>query len=124
MKKRLKLTIATAVAVLALTPAAFYPKEASASTVAPTGFYTVDSYTTPIQFRNFGLTKKQELLAKEDLALVVNGLVYFAKDALGKSDAELSKIAITEADFEAIYGELTESGYTQASYDFKVLSIE
>lgn len=119
MKKGLKLAFTAAIAMSALTPAAVFAIDTPA-----TGFYTADSFTSPLQYKNLTLSEKQKLLAREDLTFVVNNLVYFAKEAIGKSDAELSKIAITVAEFQGEYGELTNSGYGEIATDFAVESIE
>lgn len=92
--------------------------------VAKTGFYTLDSFTTPAQYKNFSTPDKRNLLAKKDLVFLVGDEVYFAKDALGKSDAQLTKIAQTVGSFEKQYGELTNSGYGTISESFEVIGIE
>lgn len=111
-------------AMSALTPVAVFADETETPAAAATGFYTANSFITPVQFKALTLEEQRALLSKEDLVLVVSGSVYFAKDALGKSDAELEEIVLTEAEFEATYGELSGSGYeTSPVAELKVESV-
>ena len=110
MKKGFKLSIASVMAVSALTPVAAFADTTPAAAAA-NGFYTTDSFTTPTQFKNLSAAERQDLLKRADLVLVVSGEVYFGKEALGKTDAQLEEIKMTEAAFEEEYGELTTSGY-------------
>lgn len=122
MKKGFKLTIASAMAVSALTPAAVALADEKTE-VAATGFYTTDSFFNPEQFKDLSQSEQQELLANEELILVISGTVYFAKDAIGKSDAELEKLVITQEQFEEQYGKIGPSGYELEAEKLTVESV-
>lgn len=123
MKKGLKLTVASVMAMSAVTPVAVLANEAPAGPAAA-GFYTADGYYSPVQFKNLTKEEKQALLARADLVLVLDEKVYFGKDSIGKSDAELATLAIPVAQFEAENGKLTEGGYGEAPVaELKVESV-
>lgn len=88
-----------------------------------TGFYTTNSFTSPLQYKMLSLDNKRLLIAKKDLVFLVGNEVYFAKDALGKSDAQLEKFAKTVSEFEKEYGQLTNSGYDAVNKEFEVTDI-
>ncbi|PIC64007.1 hypothetical protein CSV79_08795 [Sporosarcina sp. P13] len=108
MKKGLKLSIASAMAVSALAPVAAFAAEDNA---AKDGFYTKDAYISPADYAALSQADKTALLTNEDTVIVQAGLVYYAKDSVGKTSADLEKIAITQEKFEAENGELNKDGY-------------
>lgn len=123
MRKSLKLIIALVIATAIVLPTTFSSN--GVVLAASTGFYTENSYYSPVQFKGISKIQQGELLKRADLVLVVGGNVYFAKNAIGKSDAQLAMIAISVTNFQNQYGELSPSGYSDAKVsDFYVQSID
>ncbi|MCG7337383.1 Ig-like domain-containing protein [Sporosarcina sp. ACRSM] len=121
MKKTIKVSAATAIALSALTPVAAFAAESAADT----GFYTANSYTTGADFRALSTAEKRAILTNPETVLVIGGKVYFAADAItAATNAELAEVAMTEAAFEAQYGELTKNGYDNPEAPVGDLKVE
>ncbi|PIC64008.1 hypothetical protein CSV79_08800 [Sporosarcina sp. P13] len=121
MNKFVKLTVASALAVIALTPAMAKANETKA---APNGFYTKDSFTSTVQYDALSLDKKRALLAAPDVVYHADNKVYFAKEAFGKSNKQLATLAKSLDVFEKEHGQLTEKGYGSDDEEFGVVGIE
>lgn len=109
MKKGLKISTATLLAVSALTPVAAFAAE---STVAD-GIYTNHGagYYTAAQFSKLSATDKKAIFADSKAALVAGGTAYnLLKDVALKSDAQIDAVTTTVEQYEAAQGVKLDSG--------------
>lgn len=105
MKKALKITLGTALAVSALTPVAAFAAEEVAPTVAKDGFYniTTGAFYTSDAFKALSKDERKAVIKDADFYLVFKGTVYSGLDIALKTSEELATAGTPEVDFEATH---------------------
>ena len=114
MKKALKITMGTALAVSALTPvAAFANEDVTPATVAKDGFYNITTgvFYTSKDFKALSKDDQKAVIKDTDFYLVFKGTVYSGLDIALKTTEELATAGVEEVDFEETHGvELSADG--------------